>query len=224
MKDYLEKYREILFDINSFFNSVKKENDYFPILMVFVVAYVVSEVFEFVLSLPMLSKIQGQKITILMSVLGIFVGIAFSFVFPFIASGINHLGVLIVGGKNRYFNTFKPTAYSMVLSAYYTILGAVLVFIINLMHPIDYSILNSRETSSAFLSTPQFVAGLIVGLIGLVHLIYAEVIGIAKFQSMTKARAFVAVFVIPLALILILMLVFIIGLAGIFAAMNRIAA
>ena len=213
MNDLPAKLRNLFFNTNNFFDTVKKEKAYFPILLNFVIVYSVSAIVELLASLPLIGKVPTARSLLLISFLGVIFSIALSFVLPFIAAGLTHLGVLIVGGAQGFFNTFKPITYAMIISAIYNIISSVISFFLNTAYPISPSVLEQATFAFRDIPVQHTVAAIIIGLISLVHVIYAEITGISKFQKMSKMRAFVASVIIPLVMVIVAVL-FIIAILG----------
>ena len=127
----------------------------------------------------------------------------FAFTIPFVGSGVNHLGVLIFGGKNGFFNTFKPLTYAMVIGGVYGVINATILTILSILN-IKNLVLN-------------LVITMIILLIGFIHTLYAEVIGISQYQDMSKGKALLAILVsIVIAMVAFFVLFFGLVLLGVF--------
>ena len=120
---------------------------------------------------------------------------------PFIFSGITHLGVLIFGGKNGFFKTFKPATYAIIIGSIYGILISVVSYFLHLINPIVSITVDQLPSSRDMPLINSYVLSLI-GLISLIHILYTEVGGVSKFQGMTKGKALLSVILIPLILAL----------------------
>lgn len=209
MNELPAKLKNLFFSTGTFFEKVKKEKAYFPILLNFVIVYSASVVAELIFSLPLISKIPTARSLLLISILGTIVSIALSFVLPFLAAGITHLGVLIMGGKEGYFNTFKPVTYAMIISAIYNIISYIISFFLNMAYPISPSALQQAGFALRDIPVQHIFMGIVIGIASLVHVIYAEVVGISKFQKMSKPMAFFAAIIIPLVMVIIAVLLII---------------
>lgn len=215
LKDYFKKLKTLFFEPKKFFETVSEEKDYMPILIFFLIAYVIYSIIGFISKIPSTPKNFLLIITLISSLIS--AGIM-GFAIPFVSSAINHLGVLIFGGKQNFFNTFKPSTYAAVISIIYGLFLTIILFILNLISPTKdiTEALEAGTFSWAMIPIPQIIFGLLILLISIIHLVYTEVIGISKFQKMTKTKALFAVLFIPviffvgLALLAIIMF-FIIG-------------
>ena len=138
-------------------------------------------------------------------ILNLLSGLIFSFVTPFIFAGIIHLGVLIFGGKQGYFNTYKPSTYGAVLGMPYGIITSILSAALILR-------VGSSQITDAYTS-PEYIGLMIVFIIQIIHVFYFEIAALAKYQKMTKMKAFLALIIIPLAL-LVLAVIFLVMFAG----------
>lgn len=206
MDGLLVKLKNLFFSTGTFFEKVKKEKAYFQILLSFVIVYSVSAVAELAVSLPLVGKVPAARSLLLISFLGTIFSIALSFVLPFLAAGITHLGVLIMGGKEGYFNTFKPVAYAMIISAIYNIISSIISFFLNMAYPISPSALQQTGFALRDIPVQHIFMGIVIGIVSLVHVVYAEVVGISKFQKMSKPRAFFAAIIIPLIMVVVAVL------------------
>ncbi|MBW3015575.1 YIP1 family protein [Candidatus Woesearchaeota archaeon] len=211
MNKYVEKLKHLFFNTKTFFNTVTGEREYMPILLFFVVVYAISQLIEVISSIPVIVQTSyGQP---LMGIFSFFItlfaalfGVALAFATPWISAGINHLGVMIFGGKQGFFNTFKPSTYAMMIGMIYNAIAAVILFFVNMFYPMPLQV----ET---FAEIPFVTIGIaiVIGIIAFIHTLYAEVIGIAKFQRMSKGRALMAVLILPIMIVLVV-LVFGLGL------------
>lgn len=194
---YWPQFKLLFTNPSQFYSSVKSETEYFPILIKYVIFMVVLQLIMFLVSIY--GDLKEGAYMLLFSFVLLLVSISLSFVAPFIASGITHLGVLIFGGKQPFFNTFKTIAYSMLLIAVYNFVSLIIIEILNI-------ILNPAfETITDML--PQLIVSGIIGLVGLVHTIYTQMIGLGIYQQLSKLKAFFSIIVIPLAIVLFMVLV-----------------
>ena len=205
MASSLQKLTNLFFHPSKFFKSVEKEKDYWPILLylltvnsiVVLIAAIVLVISFYTGSLAKDLPSQVILISPIIILIITFVFLAFAVVFgslagPFISSGINHLGVMIFGGKNGFFNTFKPTTYAMGISSLYGIISFVIFSISGLISPL-----------SSIIGT---ILNIVIIIIGAIHAIYAQVIGISKFQNMSGGRAFLGIIIISLILFVLLII------------------
>ena len=232
MVDYIKKLKDLIFHPTTFFNNVEKETEIMPILLFYAVITIILGLVGTLIALPITIKagtvipeFTGLGIGMIIF-LELFVGMimiaAFAFIGPFIASAIAHVGVWMVKGKQGFFNTFKPVTYAMVIAAVYQFVSTIISTIMELINPTYTAItLGIAEVPSlGSIITPTFIVAIIIGIISFIHVLFVEIIGVAKFQNISRGRAFMAVFVIPLLLVIAVIIIFalIIGLfVGLFA-------
>ena len=125
--DPIEKLRMIFLEPTSFFSKVKNEKKYLPILAYFFAAYILSSLVSFIFGLGdfksdfMKFGVSSAFIPVMIFFMVLFV-LIISFAAPFIGAGISHLGIMIVGGAGKFFDTFKASTYASVLSPFYAII------------------------------------------------------------------------------------------------------
>ncbi len=205
---FLPSLKKLFFHPTKFFSSVEKDKDYSKVMFFYVKMTVVATIVSFVCSLILLSvqnKIAGAGIFNLLTS-GI-VSIGFAFLIPFIISFIVHIGVLIFKGRKGYFSTYKSITYPLTITLIYGIFSTIIVNIIGITSPVSISQEQLTTNPELILQEPGFIASMVIAfiilLISLIHSLTVQVIGIAKFQKMSKLRAFFAIIVIPLILIII---------------------
>lgn len=203
--DSFSKLSSLTFHTKTFFSKVEHEKDYLPILFTFVIITAITSIAQFIISLKGLLSL-GSKIMISQAFSTAF-GIAFAFAVPFILAILIHLGVLLLGGRQGFFNTFKPAAYAVILGALYSLGYFIVINLYNLIMPLETQAISSIQTkiqlgtiSLADLAPLKIRLGImfVISLISIIHTLYASTIGIAKFQNMKKWKAFIAVVIIPL--------------------------
>lgn len=204
---YVQKYKMLLFHPTEFFNSVQAENRYWPILLFVAVPVSITYALNVFISMPYFGQYGENKALIsILQIIGFTIGM---FVMLFISSGITHVGVKVVHGKNDFFNTFKPVTYTGGLIVFYQIIGGIISFIMTKYLQLDALTIQRMvlEQQSFFSSPflPYMIVGGIIGIIQFIHLTFVEVIGVAHFQNISRGKALLAVLVIPLALLLGLM-------------------
>jgi len=224
-ENYVSEVKKIFFHPTEFFNSLKDENekDYRTPLMFYFYISIAAIVISLIASI-ITEIISPQGISITTFILSLLSGIIFqllmALVVPFIAAGIIHLGVLMFGGKQGFYNTFKPATYSEVITRVYGILMIIISLIFTIMlvsSGTHFPTLSEKPTTEevntymgAALSNPLIVANLILSgiimLISVIHSFIATVIGVAKFQKLKKGKACWAVAIIPLIIMLLLFL------------------
>ena len=197
--DAIEKIRMIFFEPSVFFRSVKNEKRYLPILMYFAVAYILSSFVSLIFELrDIKSGALGQfagLIFVLVALFMLFFVVIIAFAAPFIGAGISHLGIMIVGGAGKYFDTFKASTYASVLSPLYAIILGIIGYFnpFNLNAPIWTDLWNFYS----FL----WIA---VAIASTVHILYIECVGLSMYHKISKIRALAAILLIPIAMLVIL--------------------
>lgn len=201
---FFKKIHNILLKPEEFFTKIKKEKGikdaflYYSIFAV-IIGFLTTIYLYRVFSTTEIysSLIQGMMFPILI-VLFIFI-LMTSIAGIFIISGIIHLFVLLLNGKNRFSETFKVLIYGDTPRFIFSIIT---VPISTLIIPVTKGVLSQK-----------LIVMIITGIIGLAILIwsiYLKVIGIAKLQNISKFRAFAAVFLIPLGILILFYIVLII--------------
>lgn len=181
---YFEKLKNLISSPTKFYKDVAKEKDYWTVLKFFAVVYIIAWIVQILISIPINRDIPQIRTIILL--IAALVGIIGAFVGPFIVGVFTHLGVLVFGGRMGFFNTFKASTYGIIVIFFYGILSSI--------------------TKLIFLANPPistFVSGL-VSIIGVIHMLTVQSIGVSMYHSISKARAFCGVILIPLILSVII--------------------
>ena len=200
--DPIEKLRMIFLEPTSFFRKVKNEKKYLPILAYFFAAYILSSLVSFIFGLGdfkadfMKSGGTSVFIPIMMIFLILFV-LIISFAAPFIGAGISHLGIMIVGGAGKFFDTFKASTYASVLSPFY----AIILEVIGYFNPFNMN----NPVWPDFLNVYTFL-WIIIAITSVVHIFYVECTGLSQYHRISKTRAFVAILIIPIILFITLII------------------
>ena len=202
--DAIEKIRMIFFEPTSFFKQVKNEKKYFPILMYFFAAYMLSSFVSLIFEFNDLKAdfIKSRQITeiffVFVLILILLFVIIIAFAAPFIGAGISHLGIMIVGGLGKFFDTFKASTYASVLSPLYAIIliGIGYFSPFNLNNPLWADFLNTYT-----------LLWIIIAIISTVHIFYVECTGLSQYHKISKIRSLVAVLIIPILMIVILIFI-----------------
>jgi len=197
--DTIEKIRMIFFEPSVFFKSVRNEKRYLPILMYFAVAYILSSlvslIFEFRdIKAGASGRFEGMIFGLIAVFMLIFV-VIIAFAAPFIGAGISHLGIMIVGGAGRFFDTFKASTYASVLSPLY----AIILEIIGYLNPFN---LNAPVWADLW-NTYTFL-WITIAIASAIHIFYIECVGLSMYHKISKIRALVAILLIPIAMLVIL--------------------
>lgn len=226
LSSQLAKLKLLFFHPAKFFKTILNEKDYLPILLFFVIIYMISKIIGIIAFLPITLKFlelipKDIEVSSSLFITNLVVSYISNFIYtaalafasPFIGSAIAHLGVLIVKGKNGFINTFKPITYAMVIGVIYSTLLVIIVAVTLIIKPVDLNIFTSIESPSLIWQSilPYLIilipAVVIIGLVSFIHILYAEITGIAFFQKISKWRAFLAAFIIPIALLILVIII-----------------
>ena len=204
MVKWFKKLQDVFFRPSVFFKRVEKEKEYPKVLFFYVIVAIIVGIFSMIVSIPVYIKM-GSAIfalfAVLMGVIGTVIG---AFIMPFIVSAFNHLGVLVVGGREGFFNTFKPSTYAALIPLIYSPVYAVIGLLLELIFPVVQPIGATTMPWGNFVI--RMIIGGVIGLIIIVHSLIVEVIGLSHYQKISKGRALLAALFVPLV-ILVLVLV-----------------
>lgn len=183
-----DKLKELFVDPSKFFKDVSKEKSYWNVLKLFVVVYIVATIIQILVSIPVNLKTLGNQflpfiLTALIS------GIIFAFAIPFIVGILSHLGILLVGGKKGFFNTFKAITYGTIVIVGYGIISSVAESLILLF--------------SSNVAISNFVIG-VISLIGVVHMLIVQSVGVSIFHSISRGKSFFGIILIPLIIFIMM--------------------
>lgn len=190
--DFFVKVKEMFVSPSKFLSSVEKKKDYVDVLKPFFILY-----FIYFLISPVINLYNGI-INWYAFVLYVIYAMIVPIILVFLSAGVIHLGVLIFKGKQKFFNTFKPVSYALVILVVYMYLS-LLAFAI-----VPYSFLDATAVAEAgvdelkqmyneFLAQPGVIINLIIMVVSLIHFFVFSVKGIAKFQKISKGRAFASI-------------------------------
>lgn len=211
-ESYLSRVKKILFQPSSFFKSVEQDTDYSKIMFFYVKMAIAAAIVSLICSLIVLSvqnNLAGAGILSL--IINGIISIGLAFLVPFVASFIVQIGVWIFRGKQGYYNTYKAVTYPLTIVLIYGILSTIIVSIIGIALP--SSLTQDQLTSNPALIFQEtgFLVSLIVALgillISLIHTLCIQVVGVARFQKMSKLRAFFSIILIPLIIIIIVFII-----------------
>lgn len=202
--------KKLFFHPKKFFDSVEKDKDYSKIMFFYVKMTIISVVISFICSLIILS-VQNKLMGVFSLITSGIFNIGIAFAIPFIVSFIVQIGVWIFRGKQGYFNTYKAVTYPLAIILIYGILSTLIASIIGLANPVSITQDQLTSNPELILQEQGFIASMIVSiiifLVSLIHSLCVQVIGVARFQKRSKLRAFLAIIIIPLVLIIIGILV-----------------
>ncbi|MBI2105713.1 YIP1 family protein [Candidatus Woesearchaeota archaeon] len=180
--------QKLFADPNNFFKDASKEKSYWEVLRFFVVVYVFATIIQLIVSIPINKNLFGNQIfAYLLATLVI--SIIYAFIGPFIAGVIAHLGILILVRGRSFFSTFKAITYGLIVMTGYGVLAYLIMSIMYLASP------NSADISGFIID--------IITIIGVVHMLIAETIGVSRYHSISKGKAFFGIILIPLIILII---------------------
>lgn len=204
MVDYFHKLGLLIRSPSTFFKTVEKEKNYMTMLLPYAVIFIVVGLFGMLTSLPSLAQEPGMTAVVLVfaAIVSFLLLVGFAFAMPFISAAFAHLGVLVFGGKEGFFNTFKPVVYGSVIGLLYGLLSSLLQLILSPLFPIPANPQTPQEVFRALLN-PVLWTSLFIGFVSLVHVLIVQTRGLAKFQKMGYGRAFLSLIFVPLVLIVL---------------------
>lgn len=218
--------RTLFFNPTEFFSAVKKESDYWPSMKLFAIIYLISNgmffiplaaIFPFIPGM----QISGMWISILILFLGTIISLIYAFLTPWIYAFFTYLGVLVFGGKDKYFfPTFKASTYGLCIMMIYNLfINAIfLVFgIFALLIVMGSSNNNPPSPAIIFGFVSFLILLLLLALIGFIHRVYATMAGLVLYNNMTYGKSFLAVIFIPAIMVIVyIMFVIAVGLNGVY--------
>jgi len=204
--NFFYKSKNLLFKPTKFLNSIEKETRYQPILRTFVILYLI----YFILTL-IIGLIFSGSSNIYQIIISFIYAIIVSAILPFLVSGFVYLGVKIFKGKEGFFNVFKPVTYSLVILTIYGLIMLLFSLIVpfNNIFSTDISSLSQDQAIQIwkdYFSQPGAIINLLINLISIIHIFVFMILGISKFQRITKSKASFAIIlsaVIALAIIIL---------------------
>ena len=202
---YCARLKKLFYHPKLFFKDVEKEKGYSGIMFFYVFIASFALVLKFILDIVTGAyTLQGADfiVGIIRFFFVLVFGIGFSFAAPFISSAVTHLGVLMFGGKQGYFNTYKPVSYSSAVSQIY---AAAIAFIGILFVLLFFKGAFDLENIVWNLQNLVYITIVILlNLILFIHVLSLQVIGVSKYQKISKLRAFFSVIIIPSILIIVI--------------------
>jgi len=211
---YTKRLESLLFKPDKFISSIEKEKDYSKPLFFYIKIAVFSIILEIVLSLAILAvrkTLDSSAVNLLSSAI---FSLVLAFALPFLLALIVHLGVLILRGKQGFFNTYKPIAYSLPITASYGILSLIIITILAVTIPASSPLLSGDPSNldiTQIFANKGFLISMIISLgisiISIIHSLYFQVKALSNFQKISKLRAFFSIILIPLVLLIIIVLI-----------------
>ena len=197
MQKYISKLVDLFLHPGKFIKSVSKEKDYWALTKFFAVFYLFVLIIEVILNL-LIGLRMGVTLNILNSLGALAIGVVSAFAVPYVSAGLSHAGVWLFGGRQGFFNTFKPAVYGNMLYIIYSLLLLIITGIMQLIMPIYPGMLYNQTYPMVFI----IMSGIFV-LIGAVFSVYTQTMGVSLFQKISKGKAFLGSILIPLILVII---------------------
>jgi len=196
MQAYFAILKKLFLHPGKFIKSVSKEKDHWKITKIFAIFYITLVVLDILFGVLIKVRAGLPQSPVLTTLTQLIVGSVFAFVIPYAGSAIIHLTVWLFGGRQGYFNTFKPVTYGFVLYLVYDLLSTVVTGILQLIQPIIPGIPYTQGYATFLI----ILSGVFL-LVGLIFSLYTQVIGVKVYQKLSTVRAFFGVTLIPLILI-----------------------
>jgi hypothetical protein len=197
MHEYIKRLIILFKDPSNFARNVARETGYWNVLKVFVIFYMSILIIRLLLSIGVTLR-GGGILSAELILSSLIAGLIAAFIVPFFWSGVTHLGVLIFGGRQGFFNTFKVATYSWILILIYGLVIPLIASVLLLIKP-----LGTIEVITQLYTSVFGVAMLVVSLAGFVHVIIAETIGLSLLHKISRIRAFLSAILIPLILMVV---------------------
>mgnify|MGYP001587401973 CR=1 FL=1 len=191
-----QKIKTLLVNPAKFFKDVSKEKGYWTVLKFYVPVYLAALVIQILASIPIYYGTPLFKVSILTGLLGIIA----AFVGPFIGTFFVNLGVLIVGGRKGFFNTFKAVTYGTLVVVGYGVLSSIISLLLFLMKL-------EGNPASVMLMT-------VISIIGVGHMLIASSIGVSIYHSISRIKAFFGIILVPLVILVLLVIIGVTFFAG----------
>lgn len=209
-----EKLKKLFYHPKSFFSEVEKEKSYSEIIFFYVKISLIAIILEFIFSLTAIiirnTADLGTATSIVYLVLNSILSLGFAFALPFVYTAIVHLGILIFRGKQGFFNTYKPVTYAATIGIVYNLITIIIAGFVGIINSPDIQNLASMTPEMLWQNTGFSTLMIIYGIImifSLIHMLYAGIISISKFQKMSKLKAFFSIILIPLIIMILAMII-----------------
>lgn len=214
--EQFSKIKSLYFHPVKFLKSAEKELNYSSLIFFFLIIYLTYLILSIIIQFSF-GQIEFNVWIVLRDIIN---GMLFAIISPFVVSAIIFLGIKIFKGKEGFFKVFKPIIYSFSIVTLYGILVVICYRII------PYTPLQSELISSAqnlevikqiylsYYSQVGVILGSIIGFIGNIHALIFAIIGISKYQKMTKTKTVFAIIVsslITLAIISIYLIILVLA-------------
>ena len=200
---YLSNLKKLFFHPSHFFKSIEQETSYSGAMFFYVKITLISVVISLIISISsLISSSASSTQSFVNSFINAVTTVGLAFIIPFAVSGVAQLGVWIFRGKQGYINTYKAMSYPLAITVIYGIITMIILLIKNAIMPI--SIPADVQDYATLFSDKNFVSSMIISVvilaISMIHMLVAQVIGLSKFQKISKLKSFFAIILIPLIL------------------------
>jgi hypothetical protein len=214
LKTLLLKYATLWTHPEAFFKAVAKEKDYWQIIA-FVAGFAfLGELVELLLWWPLAALKGFVPISFAMAFFGVFASLVLTVLGGFLAAAVIHLGVLVFHGQEKFFSTWKVVAYASIIPVAYNVFAALLQTFAEFLNPFpDQSFMMGKMMTWGIYSMGMTVFLALIGLVILVHIIYAEVMGLSFYHKLPKGHACIAT-VVSLLIVFLLVVLLFLTLAG----------
>ncbi len=190
----LLKYLSLFTHPEAFFKAVAKEKDYWQIIA-FVAGFAfLGNLIEFLLWWP-LAALKGFSISVsfLTAIAGVVASPVLTLLTGFIAALVVHLGVLLFHGQERFFSTWKVVAYASIIPVAYNVFTALLQTLAEFLNPFpEQSLMWGANMTWGIYSMSMTAFLIFVGLVFLIHVLYAQVVGLVAYHKLSKGYACIA--------------------------------
>lgn len=208
-RSYFGRLKQLFFHPKEFFKTVENEKEYSKILFFYIKIALISIILNLLISIVIILVRPSGTSTAVAVLQQFFSAILYlgwwAILWPFLLSGLIYLGILIVGGKKGYLNTFKPTTYALSITIVYGILSVIIMGIIALVAPANT--LDPADILKNPAVIVSMVIALLISLISFIHFVIAQIIGASKFQEISKLKAFLALLAAGIIIALIVILI-----------------
>jgi hypothetical protein len=227
---YLDKYFLLFANPADFFKKVVKEKVWWPIILFVAALTFFGELLELALWLPSLYTYMGSGVgeselmfTLISTIAGVFISPVFAVLMSFLVAGVVHVGIRFFHGKGDYLATWKVVAYVSLISILYSLLVGSVQFVISFVNPDPQQSLLAAEPVMGVWWISMLFISIGVGVVSMLHVLYAAVLGLAQYHKIHKGHALIAI-VLPVIL-LVIVIAFLVSLfvGGILAAVGLVA-
>lgn len=196
MEEKLQKLELLFISPGSFFSSMEKEKTYIQPLLSFAILYILYAFLANILFLVS-NAAEGMLAQALILFPGrLFISFMAAFAFPFFASAIVHLGLIVLQKDVKFFNTFRAVTYSGIIIIIY-------LFLMQLLNVV-FLILGINEHVPQNLLVFIYMAFIfILFLAAIAHHLIAEVTGLAMYHKIKQLKALFGIILVPLVLSII---------------------